>query len=132
MSEVVEIDINDGIAVVRLNRPEKHNALDRESFQALADAGDEVTADERVRAVILSGNGDNFCAGIDVSMMPEMSPEFVAEGLKPRPGSPANFFQRAAYVWREVPVPVICAIHGVAFGGGLQIALGADIRYATP
>ncbi len=102
-------------------------------FEALIEAGDALAKIADVRAVVLRGAGDNFCAGIDLSV-------FQGDGLdgldkkafKPRDGSPANFFQSAAYVWRALPVPVIAAISGVAFGGGLQIALGADIRYATP
>lgn len=85
-----------------------------------------------MRAVVLRGEGDNFCAGIDTSVFDESHAADLRELMQPQADSPANFFQRPAYVWREVPVPVICAIRGYAFGGGLQIALGADLRFATP
>ena len=91
-------------------------------FGELAEVGDRIAADNSVRAVVLSGAGDNFCAGIDTSIMGS-DIDFTA-ALQPCEPSPANVFQRAAYVWREVPVPVICSIHGAAFGAGLQLALG--------
>lgn len=128
MSERVTVSIHSGIADVRLNRPDKLNALDPEMFGALVAAGERVIADPSVRAVVLSGEGKGFSAGLDVK-------GFVGSGgalLARDASSVANRAQRAAWVWQEVPVPVIAAIHGVAFGGGLQIALGADIRYATP
>jgi enoyl-CoA hydratase/carnithine racemase len=81
----------------------------------------------------MHGAGDNFCAGIDLSIFQGGGLDSLDKNaFRPRDGSPANFFQSAAYVWRALPVPVIAAIEGVAFGAGLQIALGADIRYATP
>ena len=133
MGDRVTVEIEDHIAEVTLNRPDKHNAVDLAMFEALIEAGETLAQNADVRAVVMRGAGDNFCAGIDLSV-------FQGSGLagldkdafKPRDGSPANFFQSAAYVWRELPVPVIAAIKGVAFGAGLQIALGADIRYAAP
>jgi len=133
MTDRVTIEIESHVAEVTLNRPEKHNAIDLAMFEAVIDAGESLANDASIRAVVLHGAGDNFCAGIDLSV-------FQGDGLdgldkqafQPRNGSPANFFQSAAYVWRALPVPVIAAIQGVAFGGGLQIAAGADIRYATP
>lgn len=132
MAERVSLSIRDHVAEVTLNRPEKHNALDLAMFEALVEAGDRVASDTSVRAVVLTGAGDNFCAGIDTSLFAPGAAAIEPAMLLPRKPSPANLFQRAAYVWREVPVPVICAIHGVAYGGGLQIALGADVRYAHP
>jgi enoyl-CoA hydratase/carnithine racemase len=132
MSDPVSVSIDDHIATVTLNRPEKANAVSLAMFDALGDVGRELAADRSVRAVVLHGAGDNFCAGIDLGIFQDPSFEFSAETLAPLDGSPANRFQAAAYVWRELPVPVICAIHGVAFGAGLQIALGADLRYARP
>ncbi|MDH3759158.1 MAG: crotonase/enoyl-CoA hydratase family protein, partial [Gammaproteobacteria bacterium] len=79
----------------------------------------------------LHGAGDNFCAGLDLGVMQGVA-GFDATALEPVAGSPANLFQRAAYAWRELPMPVICALQGVTFGGGFQIAMGADLRYAAP
>lgn len=130
MADSVSLSIDAHIAHVELNRPTKHNAVSFDMFGELAEIGDRIAADNAVRAVVLSGAGDNFCAGIDTSLF---GGDFdFRKALEPCAPSPANVFQRAAYVWREVPVPVICAVRGVAFGAGLQIALGADIRYAAP
>ncbi len=128
MTERVTIQIANGVADVRLNRPEKRNALDAPMFAALVDAGKKVSVDNSVRAVVLSGEGLGFCAGLDFKSFLGGSDDLLAHEA----GTLANRAQRAAFVWQEVPVPVLAAIHGVAFGGGLQIALGADIRYATP
>ena len=132
MGSTVSVEIDAHIAIVTLNRPDKMNAVSLGMFADLAEVGDRLGADSSVRVVVLSGSGENFCAGIDTSIFGANGPGIDASSLAPQEPSPANFFQRAAYVWREVPVPVICSIHGVAFGAGLQIALGADIRYATP
>jgi enoyl-CoA hydratase/carnithine racemase len=131
MSEPLTVSIDDHVATVMLNRPEKANAVNLEMFDALGAAGRELAADRSVRAVVLAGAGDNFCAGIDVSLF-QGGLDFDDGSMRPIGGSPANRFQSAAYVWREMPVPVICAIQGVAFGAGLQVALGADLRYARP
>ena len=134
MAERVRIDRQHGIADVRLNRPEKLNALDPAMFDALIAAGESLAGDTSLRAVVLSGEGRAFCAGLDLAsfmaMAGERDPTSV---LRARHGDgPANVAQRAAWVWTDVPVPVIAAVHGVAYGGGLQIALGADIRLAAP
>jgi enoyl-CoA hydratase/carnithine racemase len=132
MSDRVTVDIQNHIAEVTLNRPEKHNAVDLAMFEALIEAGEALAQDASVRAVVLRGAGDDFCAGIDLSVFQGGGLDGLDKNaFRPRDGSPANFFQSAAYVWRALPVPVIAAIKGVAFGAGMQIALGADIRYAT-
>jgi len=135
MAERVSVTTTDGVADVRLNRPEKLNALDRAMFEALVEAGQALARDASLRAVVLSGAGRGFCAGLDFGSFMAMAGEADpgATLLDRRASdSPANFAQRAAWVWTELPVPVIAALHGVAYGGGLQIALGADIRIAAP
>lgn len=132
MSERLQISIESHVAEVRLNRPEKHNALDMQMFDDLAAAAARLGGEPSVRAVVLAGTGENFCAGIDLSIFSDPADAVDPASMAPQKGSLANRFQRAAFAWREVPVPVICAIHGVAFGGGAQIALGADLRYAAP
>ena len=136
MSQRVSISIENGIADVRLNRPDKLNALDMAMFEALTEAGLSLAKDPKVRVVVLSGEGRAFCAGLDFeSFMALAGADSEAAGDKifARTGdSPANNAQRPAYVWNELPVPVIAAVHGVAFGGGIQIAAAADIRYVTP
>jgi enoyl-CoA hydratase/carnithine racemase len=129
--ERVSISIDDHVAVVTLTRPEKHNALDIEMFDAIIGAAERVGSATGVRAVVLHGDGPSFCSGLDVASI--MSAQANGAGGFDRLTDDApNWFQRTAYDWVRVPVPVIAAIHGVCYGGGLQIALGADIRIATP
>ena len=133
MSDRVRVDIENHVATVTLNRADKNNAIDMEMFEALIDAGDSLKDAPSVRAIVLHGAGNNFCAGIDVSVFSDEGIGAVGAGLmNPRHGSPANIFQSAAWVWQEVPVPVVAALQGVVFGAGLQVALGADIRFAAP
>jgi enoyl-CoA hydratase/carnithine racemase len=132
MSERVSIAIEEHVAVVTLNRPDKHNAVDLEMFSALADAGERLASDTTVRAIVLQGAGPSFCAGVDLSIFQSGDDAISAAKMAPGETTPANFFQRAAFIWREVPVPVIGALHGTVFGAGLQIALAADLRYSTP
>ena len=132
MSTRVQIRIEDHVAEVLLDRPEKHNALDMPMFDELAAAAARLSAESAVRAVILTGAGENFCAGIDLGIFNDPGDAIDPVSMAPQESSPANRFQRAAFAWREVPVPVICALRGVAFGAGAQIALGADLRYASP
>jgi enoyl-CoA hydratase/carnithine racemase len=133
----VTVTVTDGIADVRLNRPAKRNALDLAMFVALVSTGERLKTTPGLRAVVLSGEGQDFCAGLDFSMfeaMREGSDGGLARAeVPPSPDSPAQVLvQRAPYVWAEQPVPVIAAIRGNALGGGLQIALGADIRIVSP
>jgi enoyl-CoA hydratase/carnithine racemase len=122
---------DDGIAQVRLNRPDKMNALDPEMFDAVIAAGNALLTMKHLRAVVLAGEGRAFCAGLDLG-------SFAAGGSDPtrdlaeRTHGNANRAQEAAMIWRKCPVPVIAAVHGVCFGGGLQIASGADIRVVRP
>jgi enoyl-CoA hydratase/carnithine racemase len=135
MGDLVTIETKGGVADVRLNRPDTYNALSRDMFAALGEAGERLADDASVRAVVLSGNGRGFCAGLDMDSFRAMSGGGSATGPAPVPSKgerPDNFFQRSAYVWKQLPVPVIAAVHGVAYGGGLQIALGADLRIARP
>lgn len=128
MSERVRVSIESGVADVRLVRADKLNALDGEMFQALKETGERLAADRSLRAAVISGEGRAFCAGLDVSNFGGGGPDLFQRHA----GSPANLAQSAAWVWAALPVPVIAAIHGVCFGGGLQIALAADVRFVTP
>lgn len=131
MRKPVELYVEDRVATVRLNRPERHNALDKESFAALIEAGESLAGETSVRAVVLTGAGESFCSGLDRSLF-EAASGLSGEPMRPRAGTAANFFQSAAMVWRDLPIPVIAAVRGVAYGAGLQLALGADIRIAAP
>jgi enoyl-CoA hydratase/carnithine racemase len=137
VSERVKIEFRDGVADVRMSRAEKMNAIDSAMFGALADAGRALAGDKSVRAVVLSGEGRAFCAGLDMESFSAMAgPRAGGGGADPklfeRSASGANRAQLAAWIWQELPVPVIAAVHGVAYGGGLQIALGADLRIVAP
>jgi len=137
MSQRVSISINDGVADVRLSRPEKMNALDDPMFDALVAAGRSLAADDSVRAVVLSGEGRSFCAGLDFSGFQAMTGDGGDSGGtgsigRVAEGQITHHAQQACWAWHELPVPVIAAVHGVAFGGGLQLALGADIRIVSP
>ena len=135
MGDLVTIEISGGVADVRLNRPDKYNALSREMFAALGEAGERLAGEAGVRAVVLSGNGRGFCAGLDFDSFRAMTADAgdaPAATQEKRDARPDNFFQRSAYTWKRLPVPVIAALHGVAYGGGFQIALAADLRIARP
>jgi enoyl-CoA hydratase/carnithine racemase len=131
MSERIELDMDAGLALVRLNRPDKKNALDPDMFAALDEILTRLSSDPEVRVVILSGAGAAFCAGLDISSF-AAAPDLVPSLMRPIPGKDYNMAQRVAWGWRELPVPVIAALDGEVFGGGLQIALAADIRIAGP
>lgn len=119
----------EGIADMRLARPEKINALDHAMFAALSETITSPAANTEVRCTVLSGEGRRFCVGVDRSAL---SGDIALRDLARRTHGPANLFQNAAWGWRALPVPVIAAAHGFAFGGGMQIMLGADIRIAHP
>jgi enoyl-CoA hydratase/carnithine racemase len=137
----VKVTRKDGIADVRLNRPDKMNALDPLMFEALVETGRDLAEDRSVRVVVLSGEGRAFSAGLDMTSMAAIAGSRGEPDAAERPkralfdrdaSSPANFAQQTAWVWHAMPAPVIAAVHGVAYGGGLQIALGADIRFVAP
>lgn len=134
-AERVTVTLIDGVADVRLNRPEKRNALDPAMFEALIAAGERLKTEAGLRVVVMSGNGPDFCAGLDFTSFQAMrgGERLPAPAQLPPPHGPAKATgQRAAYVWTELEVPVIAAVHGNALGGGLQIALGADVRIVAP
>jgi enoyl-CoA hydratase/carnithine racemase len=137
--ERVLVTVEDGIAHVLLNRPEKKNALDAGMFEGLLAAADRLEADASVRAVVLSGAGGSFSSGLDVSSIGQIADgslnaesESVAAAAADRSRDGANRAQQLAWRWQEIPAPVIAAVDGVAFGGGFHIALGADFRIIAP
>lgn len=140
MSERISVSIDNGVADVRLTRADKMNALDDAMFEALITRGQELAANPDVRCIVISGEGRAFCAGLDMGnfgKMADAKPEDAAPTggagrLEQRTHGISNRPQYAVRVWREMPVPVIAAVHGVAFGGGFQVILGADMRYVAP
>lgn len=121
----------DGVAQVRLVRADKMNALDPAMFKALLDIGHALYDMPGLRCVVLSGEGRAFCAGLDLTSMADPNRPRAAP-LTERTQGNANDPQQVAMQWRKLPVPVIAAVHGVCFGGGLQIASGADVRVVAP
>ena len=139
MDDRVSVAISEGVADVRLVRADKMNALDAAMFEALVATCDRLSREKGLRAVVLSGEGRSFCAGLDMgrfAAMQEGGGNGIAgdekRDLTPRTHGLANLPQQAVWGWRELPVPVIAAIQGVAFGGGFQLALGADMRFLSP
>ena len=142
MSDRVTTTIAGGIADVRLNRPEKMNALDGAMFQGIVDAGEALKGNRDVRVVVLSGEGRAFCAGLDFASfqamagggkaVPAAASDDVAPSIMSTDGRITHLGQQAAWVWQELEVPVIAAVHGACLGGGIQIALGADLRVVAP
>src|SRR3981081_3836326 len=139
MEKRISLSISEGIADVRLVRPDKMNALDAAMFYALVATSERLAHEKGLRAVVLSGEGRSFCAGLDMgrfAAMKENGGNGIAGGeqrdLTVRTHGLANFPQQAVWGWRQLPVPVIAAIQGVAFGGGFQLALGADMRFLSP
>ncbi len=137
MTDRITINISNGVADVRLNRPDKRNALDREMFVALVEAADALAVDPSVRCVVLSGEGASFCAGLDFSSFQGMADSDDADRptvdlAATQEGRITHFAQQACYGWTELPVPVIAALRGHALGGGIQLALACDIRIIAP
>lgn len=131
MAESVQLDIQNDIAIVTLNRPDKFNGLDMAMFDGITAAARKLRKNKHVRAVILRGEGKAFCSGLDVKTVSRNPLNFARLLLKPGLKI-SNLAQDVGYLWRQVPAPVIAVTHGYCFGGGLQIALGADFRYTTP
>jgi enoyl-CoA hydratase/carnithine racemase len=127
----VTCTIEDGIAQVRLDRPDKLNALTLEVLDDLVATAHRLRGDRSLRAVVIAGEGEAFCAGLDFGTVLRQ-PRRIATAFVPRPWHGTNTFQEAAWAWRRLPVPVIAAVHGHCLGGGLQLALAADFRIATP
>src|SRR5438876_5185661 len=139
MERRVSISISEGVADVRLVRADKMNALDGAMFEALVAATDRLSREKGLRAVVLSGEGRAFCAGLDMGRFAAMKegggsgiPGGENRDLTVRTHGLANFAQQTVWGWRQLPVPVIAAVQGVAFGGGFQLALGADMRFLSP
>jgi enoyl-CoA hydratase/carnithine racemase len=138
----VKVSIEGGIADVRLDRADKRNALDPAMFDAIARAGKDLVSNKEIRAVVLSGSGASFCAGLDFASFQSMANGGSSNSETKsnsgenagamQPGAITHLAQQICWVWQEVPVPVIAAIQGHALGGGMQLALGADIRIAHP
>lgn len=141
MSDRVTIEIDGGVADVKLNRPEKMNAFDSAMFRALVEAGESLKADPSVRAVVLSGAGRGFCSGLDFGSFQQMAdaprddaPDDLGDlgDLGRRDDRITNLGQQAVYVWTEMPAATIAAVHGPAVGAGIQLALGCDLRIVAP
>ena len=139
MSEALVINIEDHVAHVQLNRPEAHNAIDSDIMNGLIDFAKQLQSPGDIRAVVLSGAGKSFCAGLDMANFAAMSSgdlsterDDVSEALEDISPGGANRAQQVGWLWQEAPVPVIAAIQGAALGGGLNLALGADIRIVHP
>lgn len=126
----VTTTLTDGIAHVRLARPEKLNGLTLPMLSELVAAAHRIRRDTSVRAVILSGDGRSFCAGLDFGTVMK-EPAKIVPVFLPRPWRGTNTFQEACWAWRRLPVPVIAAVHGHCYGGGAQLALAADFRFTT-
>jgi len=136
MSKLITVEIHsNGVADVRLNQPEKYNSLSPKMFEAITETGELLSINKSVRAIVLSGNGRGFCAGLHIDSFKKMvgsTKSSITTKSFSSDTTPGNSVQKISMVWKCAPVPVIAALHGVSYGGGLQLALGADIRIAAP
>ena len=115
--------------MVSLNRPAKLNGLTMAMLRGLDDAAKSLRRDRDLRGVIFAGAGNSFCAGLDFGSVLK-KPMDIVKAFAPNPlaGDGANLFQRVCWEWRRLPAPVIAVVHGHCYGGGVQLALGADFR----
>lgn len=140
MENRIDYNVEEHIARVHLIRGDKMNALDADMMDALIEAGERIKADDSIRVVVISAEGKAFCAGLDMgnfAKMAEGGSAGVTEGggrqlLAERTHGLANRPQQVAYTWRDIKVPVLAAAQGFALGGGFQVFMGADMRYAAP
>lgn len=130
MEQRVKLEVRDAIAYVTMTRGDKYNGLDHDMLRGLIGAAKTIRKDRSIRAVILQGEGKAFCAGLDFPSVMKHPFRFALGGFKF--GRRTNFYQEVCWCWRKLPVPVIAVVHGRCYGGGLQIALAADFRFATP
>ncbi len=130
MSERVLLEIQNDIAIVSLNRPDKYNGLDMPMFESIAKVARRLKRDRSIRGIILRGEGKAFSSGLDVKTVSKNPLNFARLLLKPGLKA-SNLAQDVSYLWRQIPVPVVAVTHGFCFGGAFQIALGADFRYTT-
>ena len=127
----VNFTIEQKIAYVSLNRPDKHNGLDEQMIVELVNVAKKINKNRTIRCVILQGEGASFCAGLDFNSVAK-KPSMIVRFFLKLPWSKDNMFQRVAHIWRDLSVPVIAVVHGNCFGAGMQIILAADYRVATP
>lgn len=139
MTESLQISIQDHVAHVQLNRPDSHNAINGSIMHGLREFATQMMSPNEVRVIVLSGNGKSFCAGLDMSSLAQMNSgelsgesDSVIQAMQDISPGGANQAQQVGWLWQEVPVPVIAAVQGAALGGGLNLALGADIRIVHP
>src|SRR5256885_10867073 len=143
MEDRIKVSMSEGVADVRLVRADKMNALDAAMFNALVETSSQLARTKGLRAVVISGEGRAFCAGLDMGRFAAMGQQQQQQDMSATTGGrerdlaarthgKANHAQQAVWGWRQLPVPVIAAVHGVAFGGGFQLALGADMRFVAP
>ncbi|TWX49261.1 crotonase/enoyl-CoA hydratase family protein [Colwellia hornerae] len=129
--KTVLLTIENNIAYVALNRADKHNAINMMMFYQLDKIIKQLQKDKTLRAVIVHGKGVDFCSGLDVKSVMKAPINILKLLFKWLPGQ-SNLAQRVSTGWRKIPVPVIMALHGRVWGGGLQIALGGDFRFVEP
>ncbi|HEY6877269.1 MAG TPA: crotonase/enoyl-CoA hydratase family protein [Polyangiales bacterium] len=131
INERVRVEVERGRATLVLTRPDKHNGVDPDMLKGVLSAQRALKKRRDVRAVIVRGEGPSFCAGIDAKqfLTPSLRTATILSGIW---WPVRNWFQGWSMGFRELGVPVIAAVHGNCFGAGIQLALGADIRFATP